>query len=139
MKKIIENKPRFWFLVSVFFVLAIMTTGVIYLAFWPKETSETDTPVEENQDIKVYTYTDDEIKEIVTKRTITGKVLNASTEKVTLTATGQNYSFNITEETVIEKGVSLLKADSKELTAGKTVSISYNADTNEAINIWFEE
>jgi flagellar basal body-associated protein FliL len=138
MKKILENKPRLFFLIELVIVV-LMVSGAFVAGYFYKDTTTEEEATTEESAIKVYTYTTEEIEAALLKKTISGAVVSATERSITVKANNINIVLAITKDTTIEKGVSLTSATYKELTEGKAVSVSYNSKTDEAINIWFEK
>jgi uncharacterized protein YpmB len=137
MKKFFENKPRAWFAIGSIVVL-LLVISFLAVSYLFQDATEPGSEAEEPT-VEIYSYTKDEIEEMAQTRSVSGNVTAATATSLKIAAAGKSYTFVITDNSVIEKGVSLTAASYQDLTVGKQVSVSFDSETDEVINIWFEK
>jgi hypothetical protein len=127
MKKVFENKPKFFFLVEIILVaVAIITAfaaGYIY-----KDTVESDQDNVTEQTISIGAY-----KNVSSSW---GTTTALSDKSITIkTDAGKSLTLNINNNTTITKGDLGVKAEKADLKKGSQVTLTYNSSNNDALNI----
>lgn len=134
MKKFFENKPRAWFLFGFILVLTLTLTGVIVGIKQKGEVVETKTETKELVELS-----QQEIRDNLDRVSINGTVEKKTEDIIIIKTTKGSQPYNITDKTIISKGVSAQKAVAEEIKEGMTVFLQISESTKNIISIWWED